>query len=181
MATPHPTKNEEVYHLRFNLRGEDFTDEYEILPSNKLSKLPGDMRIVQPATLIPIRTITRQDKSGKFLDYNPRTEVEPGISIWLFGHGALNKLDWDPAEWRWRQQGKMKATLFFQYKAKRGYQIGMNLQQVPMRFDSELTNLGYSQEEKTKFYQKLWHSWKPRKISPMNWLTLGGGLPVGEW
>jgi hypothetical protein len=28
---------------------------------------------------------------------------------------------------------------------------------------------------------RLWHHWKPRKTSAMNWLTLAGGLPVGEW
>ncbi|KAG0573955.1 hypothetical protein KC19_VG224700 [Ceratodon purpureus] len=53
--------------------------------------------------------------------------------------------------------------------------------QEPMRLTFQLIEQGYNTSEQTRIFQRIWHTWRPRKVAAMNKLTLGGGLPVGEW
>ncbi|KAG0575056.1 hypothetical protein KC19_VG314100 [Ceratodon purpureus] len=165
-------KIEMVYHLRFNLRRLHYADIYSILPSNQLLETSNAPQPIDTSNLQAIRTVLRNHK-GKIIGYNPAQEMEKDTTIWLFG----NK----PTAWNWKALTKMKKIPFFHYEAKRGYAIGLMQKQAPMRLTIQLTELGYNSLEQTRIYQRIWHTWKPSKVAAMNWLTAGGGLPVGEW
>lgn len=50
-----------------------------------------------------------------------------------------------------------------------------------MKVIRELRNQGYTDVQRKQLIQRVWHSWLPRKIAAMQWLTLAGGLPIGNW
>jgi hypothetical protein len=42
-------------------------------------------------------------------------------------------------------------------------------------------NSGYTEVQCRQIFGRVWHTWLPRKISSMQWLTMASGLPIGNW
>jgi hypothetical protein len=45
--------------------------------------------------------------------------------------------------------------------------------------DTSLREKGYTQKERGRIFQRVGHSWLPRKISTMIWFTMAKRLPIG--
>lgn len=118
---------------------------------------------------------------GEVIDINPKDGQVPGLFMWAYGRGRVRELAFDPKEWYWPREGMLKKTNFFKYTCKRGYRIIMKKQFKQLGFDYWMELSGYSFKQKRDFFSKLWHSWIPRKILSMVWVTIADGLPIGEW
>lgn len=139
-------------------------------------------RVCEALPIIPLTEarIVDMDNAGKVLGYNPEKYDADSI-LRPFGSGRIKDLRFDPKEWDWRPQGTMAPAIFFDYSTKRGYRIIVRDQHKPLRLDTWLAGADYSPQQRKQFFQRLWHSWIPRKVSGMVWLTIAGGLPLGSW
>jgi hypothetical protein len=128
-----------------------------------------------------VRVIVTSGLRATVRCYNPTLKPRWDEQVWLFGNCPIQQLPWDPADWRWRRQGMVKECEFFSYTTKLGYKIGLSKVKATLPILVDLKAFGFTNIQLRLILQRTWHPWLPRKIATMSWLTMAGGLPVGEW
>jgi hypothetical protein len=88
--------------------------------------------------LVLVLILIKEGRRTKYTGYNPRADVEPNQTVWLYSQEPLQQFQWDPAEWKWGALPGMKEAPFFQYDVKRGYKIGIIQTHVPMIYQETL-------------------------------------------
>lgn len=99
----------------------------------------------------------------------------------MWGQDWISNLDWDPKDWQWRRIGILADTTVLNYTTKRGYRAAVQQNHHQMKLDAELETSGFNSKARAKFFNRIWHSYLPRKVSAFQWLILTEGLPVGAW
>lgn len=117
----------------------------------------------------------------KFVDFNPKIWQGYQSRAWLVGRTSVSDLAYYPAEWCWKKKGSVKACPLFAYTTKLGYIIGLSRVIPHLSIFRQLWNHGFKATQTWQILRRIWHSWVPRKIASMNWLTTANGLLVGEW
>ncbi|KAG0592850.1 hypothetical protein KC19_1G284800 [Ceratodon purpureus] len=172
---------EHIYHLTEEREGQWFGRRYLKTASEELIlDEEGEVR-VPAGTPEQVRVLISCGIRQEIKRYNPKMTPSPNEQIWMFGTVPIIRLAWDPTEWEWAAIGSLKATGFFGYETKRGYKIGLRTRPSTMRGIRHLRAQGYNYKQCKLVINKVWHSWLPKKISAMLWLTMAGGLPVGAW
>ena len=170
-----------VYHLQYVQQDKLFANIYKVQTNRQLQlHIQGDIEL--PRKLYQeVRVAVREGLLGPFKDFNPALPPPPGCTMWLVGDEFLATLPWDPKQWVWKSFFKSPSVPFFNYSVRKGYRLSMHLQNQDAWLTTELISRGFTRQHCAKFYKRIWHDWKQRKVSAMNWLTLLGGLPTGEW
>jgi hypothetical protein len=70
---------------------------------------------------------------------------------------------------------------FFSYTTKLGYKIGLSKVKATLSLLVDLKAYGFTKKQLRLILQRTWHPWLPKKIATMSWLTMAGGLSIGEW
>ena len=164
-------------------RDEDHWDADPFYFRNETEELrPGEDRTDLPfdCVLSEARVVMRA-AAGGVTCFNPKGGVVSGFTMWAYRSGRITDLQMDPKEWTWDRQGLMKRTHFFDYSCRRGYRIIIKNQHRQFGFDQWMEGTGYNYGQRKSFFAKLWHTWLPRKVSSMIWLTIADGLPIGAW
>jgi hypothetical protein len=127
-----------------------------------------------PIPIVQYRTArVYQMIGGDIIKFNPK---KPDETIWTYGTGRTQDLEWDPGEWR--KAGNMHAINFFSYTTKRGYRLGLNEHGKPTNFELQMRDKRYNADRRKEIYKNLW---LPRQVTTFMWLVLTGGLPLGTW
>ena len=118
--------------------------------------------------------------ANTILEFNPK-KIPMGVTIHIYSRGNITNLPWDPHEWKWQQNGRIKLHSFFQYTNKVGYKVQLKTKSEPTILSMTLTNMDYNNKRQATFYTRLWHQWLPQKNSTFMWLTLTKDLLLGSW
>ena len=97
------------------------------------------------------------------IDFNPKEDDEPELTLWIWGDDWVNNLAWDPKEWQWRRIGVLADTNILNYCTKRGYRVALRQNNHTMKVDAELEEAGYNSKARAKFFNRIWHPYLPRK------------------
>lgn len=170
-----------IYHLTECEAGLYRGRRYVRLESEKLHCSNPDPQHVRQLRLEQVRVVIMAGLKQQVIEYNPLTQPKEHEIAWLYGTAPIINLPWDPVDWKWKRQGTLKEIPFFNYETKYGYKIGLQKIPATMKAMSELRHAGYTNSQGQQLIRLVWHSWLPRKVSSMQWLTLARGLPIGEW
>lgn len=151
------------------------------LPTEELQLVPGGALSIPNTKLERIRVVTTMNQSKKVRTYNPTEIPTEDETAWMYGNCILRNLPWDPAEWKWKRQGMIQQCDFFSYTTKLGYKIGLSKIPGEIQALQPLQLYGFTKKQTGQLLNIIWHPWTPGKINSMNWLTIVGGLPIGEW
>ena len=166
-----------IYHLqrvnppKATLYKKEVTEQLTLL-NTKQRPPPGAKEIRIVRTIGPKNVI---------LDFNPTDDTPSELLLWLWGNQNVEDLEWDPKEWSWRRLGILPVSSILNYTTKRGYQIALRQDNHQMPVDAELELAGMNSKTSSKFFNRIWHPYLPRKVSAHQWLILTEGLPVGAW
>ena len=147
--------------------------------SEQLTKVDTQHQI--PEWAREVRIVRTMGPKNTILDYNPSKDITVEHTLWMWGNTWIEPLEWDPKDWSWRRIGLLLDTSILNYTTKRGYRVALKQENHQMTVDAELEAAGYNGKTRTKFWNKIWHPYLPRKVSAMQWLVLTDGLPVGAW
>lgn len=160
------------YHLLHQSQDSWLAEVYQQLAhTEQLLREQGAPSMIPQGDITEACVLTKT-KSSKIIEFNPPEPVSPSLTVWIFKSGTIRELPFDPKEWRWRRQGIIKPGHFFDYSTKCGYHIIIKSQHRQLGFDKWMEDCGYSDQQRKSFFKKLWHSWLPRKIASMVWLTI---------
>ncbi|KAG0597120.1 hypothetical protein M758_UG312700 [Ceratodon purpureus] len=170
-----------VYHVQSIINGAQWAKIYKIQNNDRLVEHLPNLVELPKKSYSEVREVTRQGVNGVFEHYNPTNTPNNTKTLWLWERNFIRDMSWDPKQWTWRALSRAPKLKFFQYTVKRGYRIHLEDSKDVMWFKRALQDVGYTTQDQTNFFYRLWHQWKPRKIATMNWLTLAGGLRTGSW
>ena len=102
-----------------------------------------------------VQIVRSRGPKWTMIDLNPREELEPDQSLWLWGNNWLCDLEWEPKEWNWRRIGTLAETTIMNYTTKRGYRVALRQDNNQMNVNVVLEAIGFINKDKAKFFNRI--------------------------
>ena len=157
---------------------------FEVEDGGRLHRVRQETPLVAHCTFQRIRVIGCRDRAWH-IDPDPEEIVgDPSWRLWAWERRPLERLQWDPGEWQWRDPFASSGSPdipFFQYTARLGRHILTARQGATPAAAEHWRRQGLTTVFLTDFWMRLWESRQARRSVTFLWLVAHRGTAVGVW